>query len=85
MGIFYTLPDDPDALELSTFIIILDSTSQLGSATDLGWVFLDSSFWSWLGKKFCGGLAISRIKMALLRLGLFHEPHPLAGQLRQFS
>ena len=25
MGIFYTLPDDPDALELSTFIRILDS------------------------------------------------------------
>ena len=22
--------------------------------------------------------------MALLRLGVFHEPHPLAGQLRQF-
>lgn len=28
MGIFYTLPDDPDALELSTFIRILDSDVQ---------------------------------------------------------
>ena len=28
MGIFYKLPDDPDALEMSTFIRILDSDIQ---------------------------------------------------------
>ena len=37
MGIFYKFPDDPDALELSTFIGILDSDIQFSRLYIIWW------------------------------------------------